>query len=328
MTAAAHKITGDARIALPGEPNRPNRIEHHAWLSDSELVFVRDGELGSYDVAERTFQLSHLFEGVSTNSSFRQFFMLSPDRRWVLWRQGHGATMVAAVDGTGTSRRSREGFTYWHRPFWSTVPDRWVEVEFTTISNESPNGREMREELVRFVERDAAGRDPDQLITSIPDGLKYLRVIAAPSLALVVAREMPPIGKSWSMGFARGRSVVATVYRPRESETISVWDVEFEHPTAQWHIELPGRMCDCVATPKADRLAWLIDGRGRDRVGIWSSYLDGSHMRRLAGFPTPGLLAPAVDYPRGLAWLPGGNAISFAYDGAIWTVPVDYEAED
>lgn len=134
-------------------------------------------------------------------------------------------------------------------------------------------------------------------------------------------------------------------------------DARSPAPRHQYTVTLPAAMgvIQALFSPQHDRILWkLTETRppsainqlisemvfrrrvmGIVRVSLWVSQLDGAGMHELGGVNNPGppdmMSGPSdpetgeyvwgPDIPRRLRWSPDGGRISFAYNGALWTVP-------
>jgi hypothetical protein len=115
------------------------------------------------------------------------------------------------------------------------------------------------------------------------------------------------------------------------------------HPksrTITLHPPTATRIVEVLSSNRGDRLAWVVlstqtppllqwsrrvflhDNAPHPSVAIWVSGLDGAEMHEV-GHLALGAGVDDDEQPRHLRWLPSDSRLSFVYNKALWTVPIE-----
>jgi hypothetical protein len=233
---------------------------------------------------------------------------MSPDNRWLLWNSKpspyFGNWVAATIGGKqqkwaqGVDPDSNVSFVGGHG-LWMPDSKQWVEL-IQRYSN-----RTYTIHLARVYE---VGR-PRPLrtirITGLQDGL--------------------PVGVTYDglvamhVGTKHGNAPTAQL-------DLALVRIDSDSATARpvsIPIPVSYNVADVILSPKGDRLAWVArQGPVAESLHtLYTADADGSHFRSIGS--AVGIRTPReFSWPRELRWLPDGKHVSFAYNGALYVVPI------
>jgi hypothetical protein len=305
-------LARSTRIGFPGSAS----LYNYQWKSSKEILCFSEPSQGSYRLECVNTSRGSMTPLATFTSKTRMWggedqARLSPDGKWALW-VGETAYATVATDG---SRRSEipnpvqryHGCGNYYRfeaaTAWMQDSRHWVEVK------QKPSGPQV----------------------------------------LVVHDAASPIVRRLSLGTMGGPPVVLGV-TPEDHAVLwdqagTFLDIDLGRPQGsvkKWTVKRPpvGDVSDVVLSPDGQRLCWktyswvinrlpaLLE-RMLERIRIdvptttylvWTSRLDGSHMREIGR----SRVQQHIGQPfRSFRWTPDGTKISYVYDNALWTVPVD-----
>src|SRR5262249_15860372 len=137
------------------------------------------------------------------------------------------------------------------------------------------------------------------------------------------------------LGLTKGGRIVAPLTRLPATKEVGFFDFSIEMVEAtgdahQWVISLPdgAKANEIALSPRGDLRAWRFSFERSTSSGtkvsseeLWVSQLDGTYMRLIGWVEAR---PPLYDDLAGsLRWTPDGKNLSFIYQKALYTVPVN-----
>lgn len=267
---------------------------------------------------------------------------VSPDGARALWLGLDGndpVTVVAALDGSSLMRRVRKRGEFWAdasvNAVWLPDSRRWVQLLA---------GKGGDYAIVSSLD---APRDLFRIPIGVPRGMQsgfdlmQARLLGYTNTGRVLAT---PDGFDYCPSRKPERKICFFDFDARGGPA-NVHQVTIDVPKAQGYADgiiALGRGEDVVLSPQGDGLAWWIcvmeaqpalqqslsrwipslRRAPHSHQELWTSRLDGSDMK-LIGFLEDDHQPVAERHDLSqLHWLPSGRAVSFLYENALWTVPV------
>lgn len=322
----------------------PPRSADYRWESNGTVLICSFGRQQLLELDTRTHASTQLLDqAIRPDPNFMNF-SLSPDHRYALWGSlwGNGANITSAdLSGGTTSRISVDQSEYWiaTNPIW--LSDN---VHVTQIVQSTSGAYAL------IAARDNRGdfrRVPIDFPADPFSGFNLggLRLMGVTQNGAIIAVREKAIGSGSTLSAqrltffeidlrgARGKARQYSVLWPMQARSVNAAYLN-EDPVAE-------------LSPRGDRLAWIgpedkeqqpvllwlskwvrgIDTNHHHWIKVSTSSLDGTDFRVIGRFETERhrLLSSVYSYPSldRLQWLPSGRRLSFCYDGALWTVPVD-----
>jgi hypothetical protein len=119
----------------------------------------------------------------------------------------------------------------------------------------------------------------------------------------------------------------------KRDERFELWRVpltDTEMTETCMDVKIPAgmRVSDVALSANRRRLGWILEGPDQhdDPYEIWVSDVSGEGFRRLLLVPPKSELSEdslsgkVFQMPLSLAWVPGGNLLSFLYRSVLWTL--------
>lgn len=359
----ASSLLAKATRVLTVPPDQSSSAQNTAevdspWLSARALLHYGKGRrIFRYDLNTKTDDaLPALTAQVASSPAYARFLLVSPSGKWVLWGES-GNNPFFVADVAGRHRFQWPGNGGLSEPYWCADGHRWVEMKF------SGGGATFnpKVEYTRALLHDANAPSASVPLPAIPSRMQGLDILSFVGPNQIIARAPDAISygnsKNVSSAAADGSLTMSftEVRTPRATQQISVWKLGQAAPLSHWTIHLPGVASEVTVSPRGNRVAWLLSPvpsktlpttLREETASLWVSRLDGGEMRQigsvtkrippldvrrlqqtlLAGVPLDAATQKKLSLlsgPSQVRWLPGGRAISFQNEGALWVVPVE-----
>jgi hypothetical protein len=244
-------------------------------------------------------------------------YVLSPDRRWVvllpICTGGHGDYIVSTPDAVERSRgKTIAGSEVW----WLHDNRRWFE---TDLKNAALSG--FMDRLIVY-DCQNTGKTTTVHVSDIPFSASEVGITDRDHLLLARWNDKP-------------------------ADSINLYEASVTVPEAavrKYSVRLPLKVLlrGVAISNDGKRLAWLlqyayvpplaawlhralprISAQSRVTQSLWVSRLDGTGMVEVGHLPIADEKEAEKAGNRLLRWLPGGRRLSFLYQDALWTVPVE-----
>jgi hypothetical protein len=278
----------------------------YLWLSNQEVLSARERSgrevLFRYNLSSgkdvALVQLSQWFQ--KTDGRLDEA-LTSPGGQWILW-WNDAFIQVAKLDGSQYARYPRHPTS---DLFWVQDARHWVEL---WNADETPGANVRVRSPERPLETRTSFLPSDEITGYLDNGL------------------VTPTGQLKAIKMPYGASLRVTFVEGNIGSNI---------PLSQQRLHAPdGNILQAQLSPQGDRIALLNISEPRyalprflrrflpwqqkpvaAHTSVWISTADGKNMRELGSFPSKTFTA--------LHWSPDGKRLSFVYQNALWTVPVE-----
>ena len=304
---------------LVPEPVTGTSNVDHPWVSDHEVLYVKNGGLWLFDTDKKTnTKLSKLSDEVFAGIGYL-VVEVSPARNCVAWCHSNSGWETAQLDGSDVHE--------WPAPYlnqvdWCADGKYWVRVDQSAVGGyHFPS--------IRAVFYQATDPPAKRGVYPLPAGLRPLDILAIPTPTTVIARipdlvrDIPqnPKGHPEPGGGVGFSFMIQETFRP--VQTVSEWDLSTGEKTGEWVIRLPANVQEVAASPDGKRIAWLVAaqlaGKAFGGMSIWVSNIDGTGLHEIGSSGSDGAnFANMIDE---IQWVPGDKAISFHSDYWLYEVP-------
>lgn len=283
----------------------------HSWVSDHEVLYVKNGAMWMHDTSKKTdTKLDKLSDEMFGDIGYLMV-EASPAGGYVAWSHSDSVWETAGIGG--------DGLKEWPAPLLSDVAWCADGAYWARVDQESVGEYDFRS--IRAVIYRTTTPAEKESIYALPPGLRDLEILAIPARTTVIARfkdktyttSMHPKPTRAPGGEVEFTFSGFTQYR--RVQTLSVWDLSSRTKTAQWTIDLPGVVQEVAASPDGKRLAWLVQGpfTSSRSTSIWVSSLDGTGLHEIGSTNDFGISE--------ILWVPGDKAISFHSNYWLYEAP-------
>lgn len=288
---------------------------YYWWLSDHEVMTFRDPDKQDWTLLRRDLKagtempLNELTQRFTQSGGNPDSVQVSPDGKWMLWTGLENGVLVATLDG---KRFWREKSRHISEVRWHPDSRRWIEIV---------EADEMYSYVIlHSVEKPQKGVGKP-IFPAIPAGEEMVdsrnMALTADEHLLVcywneTTGDLNPIARIRAAGFNAN---------PGNTNKII-----FQAPR-------PSLFGEIVFHPPVGRLVWVLEcERPWSLLGIlglsvstdfWISELKGGGSARPVGSLLTKRFGIRGAGPYNVRWTPDGKRLSFVYENALWTVPVE-----
>ena len=317
-----------------GTGTQTHGIVPYFWLSDHEVLWFRGND--PLEAVRREIRTGRdtpfLLRTPAVIAPPKGFpLTLSPDRRWLLWVNERGARQTAVASRVDGSRA-----VTWPRPWYdyslAWLPDNSGWVWHGTVATVHRLAGS-RVDLVPFQTKFVASRpgrvaQAPHLLGTAPGG----KTIAFDTQAMHNSDRFYSVLDVGRAGF---------VFEPIPKQVAFV-ELDLVRPGApgrRFTLPMPSGAEQSVLalSPAGDRIAWLTYRNGRapaflnrlpqelwlsswkQSASLWVAPTDGGKPPRLVGR----LILDEGESVGPPSWTPDGRRLSYLYQDALWTLPVD-----
>jgi hypothetical protein len=286
--------------------------EAFGWLSDRELLRVRDLPDGQWEIAKVDSVSGHetplraLSRLFSASKGVTDEACLSPDRRYFLWYSMSGRRHVASLDGS----------------YHQTWPGRQLRHDEDRFGIAWMGDSRHWIELMPIGDPRSLHPVPVELVFVRTLGERRTRVLRLAGESSAFNRE----GDGLSLGAAISADRVLFISTQGQARVVEASLHGNAEPTRRFSIPLPGDAVarEAVFSPQADRIAWKLEREDRNHslreVGIWTCRTDGSGLQEVGHWLIASSDASHPE-PEHIRWLPSGRGLSFDYRDELYTIP-------
>src|SRR5579884_2324832 len=233
---------------------------------------------------------------------------LSPDGKRLVWLSQNQKWIAARLDAADKVEWPRAGKTVPGFALWMFDSRHWVECVEDYHNDAFTIPRAI------FHDLEAPRANQTVQFTGLPDGLP---------LGITHDNHVLLYKQDFADRTTRKVKPQVDFYEASlDGESASVRDYSISWPQSM-------RVWDMALSRQGDRLAWRLmpDDLERATCEIWTSDLRGEARRKIGQVKNltrlTGDRSIRSPFPVKLRWLPDGKRLSFLYDNALWTVPVD-----
>jgi hypothetical protein len=285
----------------------PSSYPFYWWLSDGEVLLFRLSE--HQEVIPMRYQTATRKETllVALRTFWRQHpgkpetVQVSPDGKWLLWKDMQGKTQVASLDGTHHFSVSSQP-TGLNR--WLSDSHHWVELV--------PAGDVFSYANIRSIDKPYAPKSKPLFppFPSTPEQANIDRIALADDEHILVHYWNEAPGK------LHPSRVIAATFTPNP-----LFRGKFSFTTPRTDYEYG----DILFAPQTKRLAWVLEFYQPyppySYTGFWTKELSQIGIKEI-GY-TIAFGSKHRSKPQNVQWTPDGKHLSFVYRDTLWKVSVE-----
>jgi len=287
---------------------------YYWWLSDSDVMVFRDPERKDWTLLRHSLKtgttapldaLTRLFRDSGGDPDSIQ---VSPDGKWMLWTGLKDGIQVATVDGARHWQEKSDGKC---KVRWHPDSRRWIEVVETDEM--------FSHAILHSVDRPrvGVGKPIFPAIPSADDMVNARRMALTEDEHLLVCYwnettgDLNPIARIRAVTFNANPGNINKIVLP---------------------IPRVSRYGELIFHPPAGRLAWVLEFERPWSLmglfglslstGLWVTDMNGAVTHDLGSLPTT-RFGRRGSGPYNVQWTPDGTRLSFVFDDALWSVPLE-----
>ena len=312
-------------IATKVVPRERFQVSQYTWLSNKEYVYVNEENHRIYRY--------HLQSGVSTElkgliggKSWAVSVEASPNGKWLLWRKQTPSGKIGNQLSLQTYLTDLDHMHTYQKACFSYA---WWEPDSRHVLSVDYGNGSVGWKVEIF---DAFENRISQTLPVTTNAFTEFNnaFVAAPDRLLELS--YLPHNRRLMVQHVNDPLVITEYGVDKTFPILRKWLVSPPHGTRNAEIKI---------SPTGDRIAWIVDHFYFDpwmtslhrwmprsqltphwRRELWISRLNGSEMREVEHAPVPDRNGDRLII-KDLRWLPDGKRVSFSYDSALWTAPVE-----